>query len=136
MRTAWLVAILAACGPPATTTVSNVAPKVPASTGRPGIAGTIVDAETREALAGVTAIVNDHKDAVAITDEHGKYQIQLPGAGQYTVTFYYLDLTVERPIEVRGAAQIDQEIDQRWSRNGAPVMRCIGSRIVDCRMKK
>jgi hypothetical protein len=63
------------------------------------IEGTVADSNTGEKLAGVTVIVTSPQllqTQTAITDENGAYQVgQLP-AGEYLVTFYYADITVER----------------------------------------
>src|SRR6478735_2622671 len=63
------------------------------------IKGGVVDAKTGEKLAGVTVIVTSpaiSQTQTAITDENGTYQVgQLP-PGDYLVTFYYADITVER----------------------------------------
>jgi carboxypeptidase family protein len=61
--------------------------------------GQIIDARSGEALAGVTVVVTAPQLAGAqtvITDEHGNYQVANLPAGNYLMTFYYLDLTVER----------------------------------------
>lgn len=63
------------------------------------IQGVVTDGKTGEKLAGVTVIVTSpalSQTQTAITDENGYYQIgQLP-PGDYLVTFYYADITVER----------------------------------------
>jgi hypothetical protein len=63
------------------------------------IQGVITDGKTGEKLAGVTVIVTSpalSQTQTAITDENGYYQVgQLP-PGDYLVTFYYADITVER----------------------------------------
>jgi hypothetical protein len=134
MRTSWLLAALVACGsPPTPTTVSNVAPPPPPPTNRPGVEGTVVDFESKEKLSGVAIVVNDQKDAVAITDENGAYKIYIPRPGRYRVTLYYLEITVERDVDVNGPTKVDQELDQTWGQRGAPTRRCSGPRATDCR---
>jgi len=63
------------------------------------IQGVITDGASGEKLAGVTVIVTSpaiSQTQTAITDENGYYQVaQLP-PGDYLVTFYYADITVER----------------------------------------
>jgi outer membrane receptor protein involved in Fe transport len=63
------------------------------------IQGTVTDGKTGDKLAGVTVIVTSpalSQTQTAITDENGFYQVgQLP-PGDYLVTFYYADITVER----------------------------------------
>jgi hypothetical protein len=64
-----------------------------------GIQGVVTDGKTGEKLAGVTVIITSpaiSQTQTAITDENGSYQVaQLP-PGDYLVTFYYADITVER----------------------------------------
>lgn len=64
--------------------------------GRGAIFGTARDAKTGELLAGVT-VTAFARDAAqtAITDEDGYYQITDLPPDVYTVTFYYLDSTLE-----------------------------------------
>jgi outer membrane receptor protein involved in Fe transport len=63
------------------------------------IQGIVTDGKTGDKLAGVTVIVTSpalSQTQTAITDENGYYQVgQLP-PGDYLVTFYYADITVER----------------------------------------
>ncbi|NVB79004.1 MAG: TonB-dependent receptor [Kofleriaceae bacterium] len=63
------------------------------------IQGVVTDGKSGEKLAGVTVIVTSpalSQTQTAITDENGSYQVgQLP-PGDYLVTFYYADITVER----------------------------------------
>ncbi len=63
------------------------------------IQGVVTDGKTGDKLAGVTVIVTSpaiSQTQTAITDENGYYQVgQLP-PGDYLVTFYYADITVER----------------------------------------
>ena len=62
------------------------------------IAGQVTD-KTAEPLAGVTVIATSPALAqtqTAITDEHGMYQINGLPSGDYLVTFYYGDATLER----------------------------------------
>jgi outer membrane receptor protein involved in Fe transport len=63
------------------------------------IQGVVTDGKSGDKLAGVTVIVTSpalSQTQTAITDENGYYQVgQLP-AGDYLVTFYYADITVER----------------------------------------
>ena len=134
MRTAWLLAALVACGSPTTPGVSNVAPKLPPPSGRAHVGGIIVDATAKEPLAGVTVVINQLKDAVAITDENGKYEIPLP-PGHYRMTFYYLELTVERDVDVNGPTKVDQDLDQHWGAQGMPTVRCTGARTTTCQRR-
>ena len=81
------------------------------------IQGGVTDGKTGEKLAGVTVIVTSPALAqtqTAITDENGQYQIgQLP-PGDYLVTFYYADITVERSgirVGVGGTVPVFQKIN-------------------------
>jgi outer membrane receptor protein involved in Fe transport len=62
------------------------------------IQGTVVDQKDGSALAGVTVIATSPALAqtqTAITDEKGTYKINDLPPGDYLVTFYYADITVE-----------------------------------------
>jgi outer membrane receptor protein involved in Fe transport len=62
------------------------------------IQGTVND-EKGDALAGVTVIVTSpalSQTQTAITDDKGFYQVNQLPAGDYLVTFYYADKTIER----------------------------------------
>lgn len=66
---------------------------------RGAIHGQVRDMQSDERLAGVTVTVTSPALAgaqSAITDEHGYYEITDLPVGNYLVTFYYLDTTVER----------------------------------------
>lgn len=66
---------------------------------RAALQGQVRDAQTDEVLVGVTVVATSPALAgaqTAITDEHGYYEITDLPPGNYLVTFYYLDLTVER----------------------------------------
>ncbi len=61
--------------------------------------GQITDARSNEPLPGATVIASAPHLAgsqAAITDENGNYQLTNLPAGSYLLTFYYLDVTVER----------------------------------------
>ena len=63
------------------------------------IQGVVTDGQTGEKLAGVTVIVTSpalSQTQTAITDENGSYQVGALPPGDYLVTFYYADITVER----------------------------------------
>ncbi|HEX5060388.1 MAG TPA: carboxypeptidase-like regulatory domain-containing protein, partial [Kofleriaceae bacterium] len=63
------------------------------------IQGVVTDGKSGEKLAGVTVIVTSPALAqtqTAITDENGAYQVGALPPGEYLVTFYYADITVER----------------------------------------
>jgi len=66
------------------------------------IQGVITDATSGDALAGVTVVATSEGNATqtAITDEKGAYKITELAPGEYLVTFYYLDITLERPVRV------------------------------------
>jgi len=63
------------------------------------IQGVVTDGKSGEKLAGVTVIVTSpalSQTQTAITDENGAYQVGALPPGDYLVTFYYADITVER----------------------------------------
>jgi hypothetical protein len=62
------------------------------------ITGVVRDAQSGEALVGVTVIVTRSGVSTqsAITDDRGSYRISNLPPGTYLVTFYYLDSTIER----------------------------------------
>jgi outer membrane receptor protein involved in Fe transport len=63
------------------------------------IQGGVTDGATGEKLAGVTVIVTSpaiSQTQTAITDENGTYSVTELPPGDYLVTFYYADITVER----------------------------------------
>src|SRR5262245_30562768 len=63
------------------------------------IQGVITDSKTGEKLAGVTVIASSTslpQPQTAITDEGGQYKITDLPPGDYLVTFYYADITLER----------------------------------------
>lgn len=63
------------------------------------IQGVVTDGANGEKLAGVTVIVTSpalSQTQTAITDENGTYQVGALPPGDYLVTFYYADITVER----------------------------------------
>ena len=71
----------------------------PASKSVGSIEGVVTDAKTGEMLVGVTVIVTSAalvNARTAVTDETGRYQITELPPGDYLVTLYYADITVER----------------------------------------
>ncbi len=63
------------------------------------IQGVVTDQATGESLPGVTVVVTGTSIAsqTVITDEKGFYKVtNLPPGGDYLVTYYYADITVER----------------------------------------
>jgi outer membrane receptor protein involved in Fe transport len=87
------------------------------STTSGAIQGVITDQSTGEKLAGVTVTVASpalQGVQTAITDENGFYKISDLPAGEYTVTFYYLEITVSRPNQSVGVSKttpVFQKID-------------------------
>lgn len=62
--------------------------------------GLVRDSATNERLAGVTVVATSPATEgaqAAITDERGYYSFTGLADGDYLVTFYYADITVERP---------------------------------------
>src|ERR1044071_10334481 len=78
----------------------TAAPAAAQSTTTGAIQGKVTDAETGEILAGVTIVVTSpvlQGTETAITDESGVYKIGDLPPGNYLVTFYINQLTVQRP---------------------------------------
>lgn len=68
---------------------------------RGAVRGRVHDWNTGEKLVGVTVVLSSpelgNNIQVAVTDEHGYYEVtQLP-AGTYLATFFYNNMTLERP---------------------------------------
>jgi len=88
------------------------------STTTGAIQGSITDSKTGEKLAGVTVTVTSTSlqgAQTAITDENGFYKIDSLPPGEYLVTFYYLELTVERSgigVGVNKTTPVFQKLDQ------------------------
>jgi outer membrane receptor protein involved in Fe transport len=82
------------------------------------IQGAVTDSKTGEKLVGVTVTVTSTSlqgAQTAITDENGFYKISPLPPGDYLVTFYYLDLTVERTgvgVGVNRTTPVFQKLDQ------------------------
>ncbi|HEY5921876.1 MAG TPA: carboxypeptidase regulatory-like domain-containing protein [Kofleriaceae bacterium] len=81
------------------------------------IYGVATDADSGEALAGVTVVASSSASAAqtAITDDKGAYKINDLAPGEYVVTFYYLDAVVERtvPVGVQKVTPVYQKIDTK-----------------------
>ena len=105
-------------------TVVGLAWAQSATTG--SIQGTVHDSKTGEALAGVTVVATSPALAnvqTAITDESGFYKIDALPPGTYLVTFYFLDLTIERSgiyVGVNKTTPVFQKLDQ--SKSGGEVI--------------
>ena len=90
------------------------------------IQGVIADSKTGEKLAGVTVTVTGpalQGGQTAITDEAGFYKITELPPGEYLVTFYYLDLTIERRgviVGVNKTTPVFQKLDT--SKSGGEVI--------------
>jgi hypothetical protein len=84
------------------------------------IYGVITDVESGEALPGVTVIVSSEGTVAqtALTDEKGAYKVSELPPGEYLVTMYYLDATVERkvPVGVQKVTPVYQKIDTKASK--------------------
>jgi hypothetical protein len=82
------------------------------------IQGVVTDAKTGEKLPGVTVIATSPALAqtqTAITDENGFYKITELPPGDYLVTFYYADITLERSgiyVGADKAVSVAQKLDQ------------------------
>ncbi|MCW5804215.1 MAG: TonB-dependent receptor [Deltaproteobacteria bacterium] len=90
------------------------------SSSRGAIQGQVTDAKTGEKLAGVTVTVSSPALGAggvqsAITDENGFYKITELPPGEYNVTFYYLQITLQRSgitIGIGKTAPVFQKLDQ------------------------
>ncbi len=99
------------------------------STTAGAIQGQVVDSKTGEKLVGVTVTATSASmqgAQTAITDENGTYKIQPLPPGDYLVTFYYLELTVERggiSVGVNRVTPVFQKLDQ--GKAGGEVVKII-----------
>jgi hypothetical protein len=81
------------------------------------IYGVVRDAATNEPIVGVTILVSSPAAGAtqsALTDDKGTYKITDLAPGEYLVTFYYLDFTVERagvPVGVQKVTPVYQKLD-------------------------
>jgi hypothetical protein len=82
------------------------------------IQGVITDSRTSEKLAGVTVTVTSPSlqgAQTAITDENGFFKISELPPGEYLITYYYLEITVERSGITVGVNKVTpghQKLDQ------------------------
>ncbi len=82
------------------------------------IGGVVTDKKSGEPLAGVTVVVISnalHQQQNAITDEKGLYRIGALPPGEYSVTFYYADITVQQDhvkVAVNKTTGAYQKIDE------------------------
>ena len=82
------------------------------------ITGVIKDKATGDVLPGVTVIVTSpalQQSQSAITDDKGEYKVTDLPVGDYLVTFYFADITVERSgihVGINTATPVYQDIDQ------------------------
>ncbi len=88
------------------------------STTSGAISGTVADQKSGEPLAGVTVTVQSPalgSVQTAITDEHGAYKITELPPGEYQVTFYYLEITIQRAgisVGVNRVTPVYQKLNQ------------------------
>jgi Ca-activated chloride channel family protein len=81
------------------------------------IEGVVKDKTSGEPLAGVTVVVTSpalKQTQTAITDEQGRYKLVGLPTGTYLVSFYYLDVTIERTnvaVTAGKSAVVAQSID-------------------------
>ncbi len=66
------------------------------------IQGVLTDAQSGDPLVGVTIVVTSSGSSAqsALSDGNGAYKITDLAPGDYLVSFYYLDLTIQRPVSV------------------------------------
>jgi hypothetical protein len=86
---------------------------------RGAIHGRVTDPATGEPMVGVTIVgvrvAGDGTPIAAISDEHGYYKLEEMVPGRYLMTFYYLEVTLERDgIEVwpRAATPVFQQVPE------------------------
>ncbi|MBV8761480.1 MAG: carboxypeptidase regulatory-like domain-containing protein [Deltaproteobacteria bacterium] len=83
-----------------------------------GIIGRVTDSKSGQPLPGVTVIATSpslKQTQTAITDDAGDYRIGGLSPGNYLVTFYYADVTLERSgikLENGRVANVTQKLDQ------------------------
>ncbi|MBX3155875.1 MAG: carboxypeptidase regulatory-like domain-containing protein [Deltaproteobacteria bacterium] len=120
-----------ACGaPPAAPLIGNQVQEA-AVAGPSMVLGTIVDARTGEGIGGATVTIGtgDHARS-AISDARGVYRVTLAN-GRHRLRLSYLQLELERVIEVVGPTKVEQELDQRWLQ-GSVSMRCTSGFASTC----
>ncbi len=96
----------------------DVAPAYAQSMTSGAIQGTVTDSKTGEKLPGVTIIATSAslpQAQTAITDENGQYKISDLPPGNYLVTFYFADITLERAgitVGVNKVTPVFQKLNQ------------------------
>ena len=82
------------------------------------VQGAVADEKTNEKLAGVTVVATSpalQSPQSAITDENGFYKITSLPPGNYLITFYYADITVQHSdvnVGVEKVTSVFQKINQ------------------------
>lgn len=82
------------------------------------ISGVVTDAQTGDVMPGVTVVATAtalQETQSAITDERGVYRISDLPPGDYKVSFFFADITIEQDnihVGVHGFASVNQKIDQ------------------------
>ena len=115
-RNLLIASILGVTGLAAHLVAPNLAAAQSATTG--AIQGTVADQKDGSGLAGVTVIATSPALAqtqTAITDDKGTYKINDLPPGDYLVTFYYADITVEHSgihVGIGKATPVFQKINQ------------------------
>lgn len=107
-------------------------PSAPATSSTTGaMQGAVSENKTGEKLAGVTIVASSPSltgTQTAITDENGYYKLPNLPPGQYTVTFFYGDLTVERKavnVAVGKATPVFQKLD--YGKSGGEIVIVSGN---------
>src|SRR5438105_1068634 len=83
------------------------------------VQGVVTDSKTGDKLPGVTVVITSpaiSQTQTAITDESGFYKISELPPGDYRVTFYYADITIEQTgvhVGVEKVTPIYQKINQQ-----------------------
>ena len=82
------------------------------------VQGVVTDKKTGEPMAGVTVVVNStvlNQTQTAITDDKGTYKVNDLPPGDYKVTFYFADLSIEQDnvhVGINKVSAVYQKIDQ------------------------
>jgi hypothetical protein len=90
-------------------------PAVTPASASVGAVGGVIRDERCELVAGATVVAASpalQGSQVAITDEQGRFKIDILPPGMYTLTIYYDDATLTREVEIvaGGSAQVDLQM--------------------------
>lgn len=95
------------------------------------VSGIVLDNATKEPLAAVTVAVANMNNRGAITDENGRYSIELP-AGTYTLRVTYIGFKPERKVvNVDAGSSVQLDFEMTEDILGVSELVVIGSRSTD-----